>query len=316
MVAALSAPGLRLYTHAACLGHEPGTGNPEKPARLEAVLGAIRDTWPDLPWHDAPAATRNELLRVHHPELLRQVLDTVLPPDAAPMALDHDTVLGVGSAQAALHAAGAGIAAVDALMTGQASRAFCVVRPPGHHATAEIAMGFCLFNNVAVAVAHACEKYGLQRVAVIDFDVHHGNGTQAIFQADARVMYVSSHQSPLYPQTGLATEHGVGNLLNCPLPAGTGGTAFRAAWRDQLLPTVAGFKPQMVFISAGFDGHRRDPLADLRLEADDFGWLTGQLLDIANRHAQGRLISTLEGGYDLQALRECSIAHLSALLNR
>ncbi|MGY1425591.1 histone deacetylase family protein [Lysobacter sp. A289] len=305
---------MRLYTHQACLRHLPGADIPENPARLQAVIEAISGAWPGLPWHQAPAATRSQLLRVHHPGLLRQVLDTVVLPDAAPVALDQDTLLGAGSAQAALHAAGAGIAAVDALMSGQTSRAFCAVRPPGHHATDRVAMGFCLFNNVAVAAAHACEQYGLRRVAVIDFDVHHGNGTQAIFQADERVMYVSSHQSSLYPHTGLASERGIGNILNWPLPEAADGDVFRAAWREHLLPAVAGFRPQMVFISAGFDAHWRDPLAGLRLQADDFGWLTGQLREIADRHADGRLVSTLEGGYDLEALRQCSLAHVGALL--
>ncbi|HEU4774000.1 MAG TPA: histone deacetylase family protein [Lysobacter sp.] len=305
---------MRLYTHPACLTHQPGAGNPESPARLEAVIDAIAATWPGLAWHQAPRATRTQLLRVHHDDLLRLVLDTPIPAGTAPLAIDTDTLLSAGSAESALHAAGAGVAAVDALMAGHARRAFCAVRPPGHHASADRAMGFCLFNNVAVAAAHACEAHGLTRVAIIDFDVHHGNGTQAIFGSDARVMYLSSHQSPLFPGTGSANEHGIGNVINRPLPPDTGSRDFRAAWHDSLLPALNGFRPQMLFISAGFDGHRRDPLAGLELEADDFRWLTTELAGIADRHASGRIVSTLEGGYDLAALRECSVAHVDALL--
>jgi acetoin utilization deacetylase AcuC-like enzyme len=311
----VSASALRLYTHPACLTHQPGSGNPERPARLEAVIDAIAAIWPELAWHQAPPATRAQLLRVHHDDLLRLVLDTPIPAGAGPLAIDTDTLLGAGSAEAALHAAGAGVAAVDALMAGHARRAFCAVRPPGHHASVDRAMGFCLFNNVAVAAAHACEAHGLTRVAIIDFDVHHGNGTQAIFSSDARVMYLSSHQSPLFPGTGSANEHGIGNVINRPLPPGTGSRDFRAAWHDSLLPALNGFRPQMLFISAGFDGHRRDPLAGLELEADDFRWLTTELAGIADRHASGRIVSTLEGGYDLVALRECSVAHIDALLS-
>lgn len=311
----MSASRLRLYTHPTCLTHQPGIANPESPARLEVVIEAIGAAWPELSWHQAPPATRTQLLRVHHNDLLKLVLDTPIAAGSAPVAIDADTLLSAGSAEAALHAAGAGTAAVDALMTGHGRRAFCAVRPPGHHASADTPMGFCLFNNVAVAAAHALEKHGLARVAIVDFDVHHGNGTQAIFGSDARVMFLSSHQSPLYPGTGSANEHGVGNVINRPLPPGTGSLGFRDAWRDSLLPALNGFRPQMLFISAGFDGHRRDPLAGLELEADDFHWLTTELVEIADRQASGRIVSTLEGGYDLAALRECTIAHVGALLS-
>ncbi len=309
-----SAPLLRLYTHPACLAHRPGDINPESPARLEAVLDAIASEWPDLPWHRPTAATRAQLLRVHHPTLVALVLDTHFEGHAEPIHIDHDTVLSEGSAEAALHAAGAGISAVDAVIAGDAQRAFCVVRPPGHHAGADGPEGFCLFNNIAIAAAHAIEAHGLKRLAIVDFDVHHGNGTQSIFAADAGVLYLSSHQSPLYPGTGAASEVGVGNVLNRPLPPHTGSERFRATWLESLLPALAAFRPQMVLVSAGFDGHRRDPLADWQLEADDFDWLTGQLVAIAKRHACGRLVSMLEGGYDMTALRTCSVAHVSALL--
>ncbi len=227
--------------------------------------------------------------------------------------LDVDTVMSAGSAAAALRAAGAGIAAVDAVMAGQAQTAFCAVRPPGHHATAQTAMGFCLFNNVAVAAAHARDKHGLERVAIVDFDVHHDNGTQAIFERDPAVQYLSTHESGIYPHSGSVYERGVGNIHNALLPPGSGGFRFRNTWADQMLPMLDAFRPQLLLISAGFDAHMRDPQADLMLEAEDFGWLTAQLRKLAQRHAQGRVVSLLEGGYDLLALRESSVAHVDAL---
>jgi acetoin utilization deacetylase AcuC-like enzyme len=304
-------PVVRLYTHPACTRHDPGPGHAERPLRLVAVTEALRGAFPTLEWFEAPCATRGQLLRVHEDALLALVLDT---PVERAIALDPDTVLAPGSAEAALRAAGAGVAAVDAVMAADTRRAFCAVRPPGHHATGSVAMGFCLFNSIAVAAAHACEKHGLARVAVIDFDVHHGNGTQAIFDNDPRVLYLSSHQMPLYPDTGYANERGVGNVVNAPLPPGAGSEAFRTAWRERLLPVLDSFRPQLVLVSAGFDAHRRDPLAQLELEADDYAWLTIELASIATRHAQGRIVSMLEGGYDLAALRDCSVAHVGALL--
>ncbi|HEY0503609.1 MAG TPA: histone deacetylase family protein [Lysobacter sp.] len=303
---------MRLYTHPACTRHDPGPGHAERPLRLVAVTEALRGAFPTLEWFEAPRATRGQLLRVHEDALLALVLDT--PVDHA-IALDPDTVLAPGSAEAALRAAGSGVAAVDAVIAGDTQRAFCAVRPPGHHATGSIAMGFCLFNSIAVAAAHACEKHGLARVAVIDFDVHHGNGTQAIFGNDPRVLYLSSHQMPLYPDTGYANERGIGNVVNAPLPPGAGSEAFRDAWRERLLPVLDSFRPQLVLVSAGFDAHRRDPLAQLELEADDYAWLTTELASIATRHAQGRIVSMLEGGYDLAALGDCSVAHVGALLD-
>jgi acetoin utilization deacetylase AcuC-like enzyme len=301
-----------LYTHPACLEHDPGPGHPECPARLEAVLHAVRTAFPGLPWRQAPEATRDMLLRVHTRELVASVLDV---PTEGLRRLDEDTLVSPGSAAAALRAAGAAVAAVDAVMAGEARQAFCAVRPPGHHAAAGIAMGFCLFNSVAVAAAHAVHEHGLHRVAIADFDVHHGNGSQAIFSADPRVMYVSSHQAALYPHTGEPGERGVGNLANATLPAGTEGQGFRAAWRERLLPELEAFRPQLLLVSAGFDGHRLDPLADLSLEPEDFQWLSGELASLAGRHAGGRLVSLLEGGYSLAALRACSVAHLQGLLD-
>ncbi len=299
-----------VFSHPAGLDHDTGPEHAERAERLGAVLDALRAAFPDLDLRQAPAATRGQLARVHDDALLRTVLDTRV---AGRVPLDADTVLSPGSAQAALHAAGAGVAAVDLVFGGEARRAFCAVRPPGHHATRDIAMGFCLFNSVAVAAAHALDRYGLTRVAIVDFDVHHGNGTQAIFEAEPRVQYVSSHQMPLYPDTGHRSERGVGNIVNLPLAPGTDGARFRDVWRERLLPEIDAFAPQLLLVSAGFDAHRDDPLAQLELDADDFGWLTGELVRLADRHADGRLVSMLEGGYDLGALRSCSVAHLTAL---
>jgi acetoin utilization deacetylase AcuC-like enzyme len=302
-----------VHTHPACLAHDTGPTHAERPERLAAVTGALHDAFPKrLQWHEAPRATREQLSRAHAPALLHAVLD------AAPsqrILLDPDTVLSPESAEAALRAAGAAVAAVDTVLSGTCTRAFCAVRPPGHHATAETAMGFCLFNNVAVAALHALDAHGLQRVAIADFDVHHGNGTQAIFERDARVLFLSSHQMPLYPGTGDSSETGVGNIHNAPLPPDTGSEAFRHAWVTQLLPALDVFQPQLLLVSAGFDAHARDPLAQMGLVADDYAWLTRQLVALAERHAHGRLVSLLEGGYDLAALRESSVAHVGALLD-
>ena len=301
---------MQLWTHPACLLHDTGPGHAERPERLAAVLEALREAFPDMPWHEAPRATRGQLLCVHADSLLATVLDTHSP---ARVHLDPDTVLSPASAEAALRAAGAAVAATDAVLHGQTRRAFCAVRPPGHHATADVAMGFCLFNSIAVAAAHARDHGKLSRIAIADFDVHHGNGTQAIFEHDPQVLYLSSHQSPLYPDTGYADERGVGNVVNAPLRPASGSDAVRAAWRTTLLPALDAFRPQLVLVSAGFDAHWRDPLAQLQWQAEDYAWLTRELVAIADRHASGRLVSMLEGGYDLQALRECSVAHVAAL---
>ncbi len=301
---------MQIYTHAACLAHDTGPDHPERPARLRAVLHALETAHPDLDWQQAPPASRGQLLRVHDPHLLDAVLESA-PRELQP--LDPDTVLSPQSAEAALRAAGAGVAAVDAVLSGRTRRAFCAVRPPGHHATPAAAMGFCLFNNVAVAARHAIDRHGLERVAIVDFDVHHGNGTQAAFEREPRVLYASSHQWPLYPESGARNETGCGNIFNAPLAKGADGVDFRTAWREELLPAVEAFKPQLLLISAGFDGHRRDPLAGLLLDTVDFAWLTRELATIADRHADGRIVSTLEGGYDLATLAECVVAHIDTM---
>jgi acetoin utilization deacetylase AcuC-like enzyme len=302
-----------LYTHPVCLAHDPGPGHPESPARLAAVLDALaKPPFDALDRRTAPRATRTQLERVHRADLVDEILSSA--PATGWRRLDADTVMSPASAAAALHAAGAACAAVDSVLAGEVQRAFCAVRPPGHHATASNAMGFCLFNNVAVAAAQALAVHGLARVAIVDFDVHHGNGTQDIFWNDPRVLYASSHQWPLYPGTGARAETGAGNIVNAPLPAGAGSIDFRDAFNRIVLPALDDFAPQLVIVSAGFDAHRLDPLAGLELEADDYAWVTRRLVDLALRHADGRVVSSLEGGYDLGALAESSAAHVGALL--
>lgn len=304
---------LQLYTHAVCLQHDPGPGHAESPARIRAVLKALdQDRFAVIDRVEAPRATREQLLRVHTADHVDRIL-SITPADET-VRLDEDTLMSPASAQAGLRAAGALVAAVDAVMKGSANRAFCAVRPPGHHATSDTAMGFCLFNNVAVAAAHALAAHGLKRVAIADFDVHHGNGTQDIFEREPRVLFLSSHQSPLYPGTGRAEEKGVGNIINAPLSAGDGSYEFRELWDGVLLPRLHAFKPQLLLISAGFDAHRNDPLADIRLQTEDYAWITERLVDVARTHADGRVVSTLEGGYDLTALAASASAHVAALL--
>ncbi len=301
---------MRVYTHPACLLHDPGAGHAERPARLLAVTDALRARLPALQWAEAPLATREQLARVHSPALIAQVLDSEIGES---LRLDPDTLMSPDSPQAALRAAGAAVAAVDAVLGGELQMAFCAVRPPGHHATADTAMGFCLFNAVAVAAAHALAAHGLQRVAILDFDVHHGNGSQDIFAREPRVLFLSSHQSPLYPGTGAADETGVGNIRNAPLPPMSGGAALRAVWRETLLPAAAAFAPELVLVSAGFDAHRLDPLAQMQAEAEDYRWLGREIAQLSRASAGGRVVSLLEGGYSLEALRECSVAWLSGL---
>ena len=300
-----------LFTHPVCIRHSAGPGHPESPQRLAAVLQALHELDDlDLEWREAPRAQREQLLRVHTPELVSRIVDAAIEHQDR---IDADTAMNADSPEAARHAAGAVVAAVDAVLGQQPNVAFCAVRPPGHHATRDTAMGFCLFNSVAVGAAHALEKHGLDRIAIVDFDVHHGNGTQDIFQNDPRVLYVSSHQAPLYPHTGHAHETGVNNLLNLPIAEGAAGDRIQELYRNVALPRLREFKPQLLFISAGFDAHHLDPLAGLNLETEDFIWLTQQLMKVADECCEGRIVSVLEGGYSLAALRECSIAHVAAL---
>ena len=301
-----------LYTHPACLAHDPGIGHPESPARLRTVLDALDDpSFAGLVRREAPRATRAQLARVHAESLIDAVFAAA--PSIGHAQLDADTAMSPDSLEAALRAAGAVCAAVDALIDGEDTRAFCAVRPPGHHATRDTAMGFCLFNNVAAGATQALTR-GLVRAAIVDFDVHHGNGTQDIFWNEPRVLYAATHQSPLYPGTGARTETGVGNIVNAPLPPGAGSAEFRSAFAQIVLPRLHDFRPQLVLISAGFDAHRLDPLASLEFSADDYAWVTRELAQIARTHAQDRIVSSLEGGYSLTALRESTAAHVAALM--
>lgn len=302
-----------LYTHQACLEHDPGSYHPESPERLRAVLhGLSAPEFARLVRREAPRAELDEVARVHPRDFISALLASV--PQRGHAALDADTVLSPRSGEAALRAVGAVCAAVDAVVGGEADNAFCAVRPPGHHAEADRAMGFCLFNSVAIGAQRARQKHGLERAAIIDFDVHHGNGTQAAFEPDGRFFYASTHQSPLYPGTGAASETGVGNIVNVPLPPMAGAAPFRRAFAERILPALDAFRPEFVVISAGFDAHRSDPLAQLMLDEEDFAWATRELAEIARRRAGGRLVSTLEGGYDLAALGSSAAAHLRVLM--
>ncbi len=303
-----------LYTHSSCLDHDPGSHHPEAPARLRAVLAALSGPqYARLERREAPEAALDDVLRVHSRHHVEHVLGAV--PKAGHAAIDADTVLSPASGTAALHAAGAVAAAVDAVVAKEADNAFCAVRPPGHHAEPDRAMGFCLFNNAAIGALRAREVHGVERVAVVDFDVHHGNGTQAAFEADDNLFYASTHQYPLYPGTGAASETGVGNIVNVPLRPMSGSGPFRVAMTGRVLPALDAFRPDLLVISAGFDAHRSDPLAQLMLEEADYTWITERLVEIAFRHADGRLVSTLEGGYDLTALGASVAAHVRVLMS-
>jgi acetoin utilization deacetylase AcuC-like enzyme len=304
-----------LITHPACLLHDNGEFHPECPDRLRAVLAALEtEEFADLVREAAPQATTEQLTRVHPASYVEAIL-SIRPAADEMVQLDADTSMSAGSAEAALRAAGAAVAAVDAVMEGWARAAFAAVRPPGHHAEPARPMGFCLFNNAAVAALHARARWGVQRVAVVDFDVHHGNGTQAMFAADKDLFYASSHQHPCYPGTGQAWERGTANnVVNAPLRPGSDSAAFRAAWSNTILPELDGFAPGLLIVSAGFDAHKADPLAQLRLETADFAWITQELLRIAALHCGGRLVSVLEGGYDLHALAASAAVHVRGLM--
>jgi acetoin utilization deacetylase AcuC-like enzyme len=289
-----------------------GEHHPECPARLEAIQNRLISSGLDfvLLHHDAPLATREQLCRVHDSEFVEQIF--AISPAEGHVRLDPDTGMNPHSLTAALHAAGAVVHGVDLVMSGQANSAFCCVRPPGHHAERDRAMGFCLFNNIAVGAAHALEAHGLERVAIVDFDVHHGNGTEDIFRDKPNVMFCSTFQHPFYPNTGVATDSD--HIVNVPLAAGAGGSEFRAAVESHWLPKLEAFAPELVLVSAGFDAHAEDDIANLRLVERDFTWVTAEIKGIADRHAGGRIVSSLEGGYNLSALGRSVAAHISALL--
>ncbi|MDZ4737473.1 MAG: histone deacetylase family protein [Rhodospirillaceae bacterium] len=301
-----------LFTHNACLTHDTGPGHPERIERLLAIVEALADPRFDaLDRREAPRASRADLLRVHPAAYVDHVFASM--PTEGYGALDADTVLSPGSGEAALRAAGAVVAAVDAVMTNEVANAFCAVRPPGHHAEADRAMGFCLFNNVAVGAHYARAKHSIARVAVVDFDVHHGNGTQHIFERDAGLFYASTHQMPLYPGTGAEEEQGVGNICNAPLPPMAGSDLFRKAMERRILPALDDFAPELLIISAGFDAHADDPLAELMLKESDYAWATDALIAVAKKHCAGRVVSALEGGYNLDALARSTATHVDRL---
>ncbi|WP_340118453.1 histone deacetylase family protein [Pelagibius sp. 7325] len=303
-----------LFSHPACEQHIPDSGHPEGPVRLRAIRQALSvPEFDALLRREAPRAEESQIARVHPGSFVRDLLDQV--PATGEIHLDADTIMSPGSGEAALRAAGAVVAAVDAVMAGEADNAFCATRPPGHHAEPDHAMGFCLFNNVAVGALHAREAHGLHRIAVVDFDVHHGNGTQAAFWGDPDLFYASTHQSPLYPGTGSTRERGVNaNIVNVPLPPNAGSKEFRQAMRDNVVPALTSFQPEFLFISAGFDAHAEDPLAGLNFTEEDFAWATTELLALARNACGGRLVSVLEGGYNPAALGRSVAAHVRVLM--
>ena len=304
-----------VYTHEACLEHRPGTHHPESPERLRAVLQALRiPAFAALEWREAPLGTRKQVELIHDPAFVDEVAD--LLPSKGYATLDGgDTVMSPGSWEAVMRCVGAACAGVDAVMQGQARNVFCATRPCGHHAEPDRAMGFCIFNQAAIAAVHALDTYGLKRVAVIDFDVHHGNGTQTAFFNRPELFYASSHQSPFYPGTGAASERGVSNnIVNVPLPRGCDSALFREKTADVILPALRKFDPQLIIISAGFDAHASDPLAELNLTDDDYRWVTQELMDIAAECCEGRIVSVLEGGYSLEALASSSAVHVHTLM--
>jgi len=299
-------------THAACRRHNMGDGHPEQPARLGAIENQlhVRGLYDFLAHHEAPRATVEQLARVHPREYIERL--SGMSPAEGLVRVDPDTSMCPETLEAALRAAGANVLAVDLVMKGDVKRAFCNVRPPGHHAERAQAMGFCFFNNVAVGAAHAMSAYGLRRVAILDFDVHLGNGTEDIFKGDERVLICSSFQYPLYP--GLNPGSVPGHIVNCALPAGAGGAEFRAAVTQHWLPALEQFAPELVLISAGFDAHQADDLAELRLVAGDYAWVTEAACAVASRHCGGRIVSTLEGGYELSALATSAVTHIDRLM--
>lgn len=304
-----------LLTHPDCLEHVTPLGHPECVARLKAVQAELEaEEFAYLVRVDAPLARDEHILRAHPAGYLRAIKD--LAPAEGFVAIDADTFMNAGTLNAALRGAGAIVQAVDMVMAGEVRNAFCAIRPPGHHAETETAMGFCFFGNVVIGARHAL-AHGLKHVAILDFDVHHGNGTQDLVWNDDRILFASTQQMPLYPGTGARTERGAHRqIVNAPLPSGAGGEAFRAVMEDRLLPAIEAHAPEMIFISAGFDAHARDPLANLNLLEADFAWATERICDIADRHAKGRVVSTLEGGYDLQALAASVAAHVRVLMER
>jgi acetoin utilization deacetylase AcuC-like enzyme len=304
-----------LISHPACLDHLTPPGHPERPDRLRAIERALEiEKFQALAREQAPMAQLETVALTHPMDYVELIRDAA--PREGMVRIDADTSMSPGSFEAALRCVGGATLAVDEVMTGKADNAFVATRPPGHHAETSRPMGFCLFNNAAIAARYAQKKYGIERVAIVDFDVHHGNGTQDIFWADKTVMYCSTHEMPLYPGTGAKGEHGDHNtVVNVPLSAGDGGSEFRDAMNAAILPRLRGFKPELLIISAGFDAHTRDPLANLNLVEADYTWVTRTLMDVADESAEGRIVSLLEGGYDLEGLSRSVAAHVTALMH-
>jgi acetoin utilization deacetylase AcuC-like enzyme len=303
-----------LLSHLACLEHLTPMGHPERPDRLRAVEQALEDEkFQTLAREQAPLAPLDIVALCHPIEYVEAIRNA--SPEEGMVRLDADTSMSSGSYEAALRAVGGGMQAVDEVMTGKAANAFVAVRPPGHHTEVARPMGFCLFNNAAIAARYAQKKHSVERVSIVDFDVHHGNGSQDIFWSDRTVMYCSTHEMPLFPGTGAVSERGEFNtVVNAPLRAGDSGDAFRTAFETAILPRLREFKPDLLVISAGFDAHTRDPLANLNLVEADYTWVTQKLMEIADQSANGRIVSMLEGGYDLQGLARSAAAHVTALM--
>jgi len=306
-----------LITHPCFVKHDTGPGHPERPDRMRAIDKILaHDVFRDLVREEAPLRedVEGHIARAHSAAYFDKIRSAVEHVDHLAY-LDGDTVVSPGSWEAALRAVGAGLNAVDAVMEGRTANAFCQVRPPGHHAESNVAMGFCLFSNIAIAAHYARARHGAERVAVVDFDVHHGNGTQEIFWSDRDLFYGSTHQMPLFPGTGALNETGVGNVWNAPMRAGDGGERFREAFESRILPALHNFGPDILLISAGFDAHQSDPLGSMRLVEADYVWATEQFASVAKRHANGRIVSMLEGGYDLTAVAKSAAVHVKTLMD-
>ncbi|KLN60522.1 acetoin utilization protein [Kiloniella spongiae] len=304
-----------LFTHPVSLLHDTGIHHPESPRRIEEVLKILSDAdFDGLDRREAPVIDNAKLLWAHTEEHVASVFESI--PDTGYVAIDGDTVICKDSGEAALRAAGGICAAVDAVITGEVNNAFCLSRPPGHHAERDRAMGFCLFCNPAIGAYQARNVHGFKKIVVIDFDVHHGNGTQDVFWNDPDMFYASTHESPLFPGTGSEGEAGVaGNIMNCPLPSGAGSYEFRKTMEDKIFPAVQNFEPELIIVSAGFDAHREDPLASINLEDEDFGWVSKRIVELSQDLCDGRLVSVLEGGYNTDALARSVALHIRALMN-